>query len=73
MMTHESYKNMRIRIHEFDRVVRDICTELGLCYGGVDTPEHSAPILEAIRKLKQERMQFLGRGKQPVMADEFGD
>jgi hypothetical protein len=50
------------RIHEFDSVLRAICEELHLCYGGVDTEDAAEPILAAIRNLKHDLHNLLTEG-----------
>lgn len=43
---------LRKRIHKFDKVVRDICTVLNICYAGVDVDK--GEIVNEIRKLKEK-------------------
>jgi hypothetical protein len=43
-------ENLSQKVTEFDKVIREVCTELHLCYGGVDFDE--GEIVQAVIALK---------------------
>ena len=46
----ENNDALKTRITQFDNVIRNVCTELGITYAGVDIDNNE--IIEAIKNLK---------------------